>query len=118
MQASATVFRIDRFSVPTAVLPDFMSRLRRIENLLAGQPGCLQNRVLVATDSAAEFNVLTLVEWAHAEAMAAARAAAQAQYSKEGFDPAAFMRQLGVRADLGSFEPTQQDLALVRQGRE
>lgn len=104
MQASVSVFRIDKFAVPAAVMPDFLRRLRRIERLLAQQPGCLQNLVLVASDASAEFNVLTLVEWEDAEAMAAARADVQAQYAKEGFDPAAFMRQLGVRADMGSFE--------------
>lgn len=104
MQAPVSVFRIDKFAVPAAVMPDFLPRLRRIDGLLAQQPGCLQNLVLVASDASAEFNVLTLVEWADAEAMATARTAVQAQYAKEGFDPAAFMRQLGVRADLGSFE--------------
>ena len=104
MQTTRSVFRIDKFAVPAGTMPDFLPRLHRIDGLLAGQPGCLQHRVLMATDAATEFNVLTLVEWADAAAMAAARAAVQAQYAQEGFDPAAFMRHLGVRADMGSFE--------------
>ena len=104
MRAPESVFRIDKFAVPATALPDFMPRLRRIAGLLAQRPGCLQNLVLVASDPSAEFNVLTLVEWEDAQAMTSARAAVQAEYAQEGFDPAAFMRQLGVRADMGSFE--------------
>jgi heme-degrading monooxygenase HmoA len=104
MQNPVSVFRIDKFAVPAAAMPDFLPRLHRIDGLLAGQPGCLRHFVLVASDASAEFNVLTLVEWADPQAMAAARSAVQSQYAKEGFDPAAFMRQLGVRADMGNFE--------------
>ena len=103
MQAPDSVFRIDRFSVPPAAAPAFMDRLRRIHGWLDEQPGCFQNLVLVANEPSAEFNVLTLVEWQDAQALTAARTAVQARYAQEGFDPAAFMRALGVRADLGSF---------------
>ena len=104
MPASVSVFRIDKFAVPAAAMHDFMLRLRRIEALLAQQPGCVQNIVLVSSEPSVEFNVLTLAEWADAEAMAGSRTAVQAQYAKEGFDPSASMRQLGVRPDMGSFE--------------
>ena len=103
MQAPNSVFRIDRFSVPPAAAPAFMARLRRIHGWLDRQAGCLQNLVLVASEPSAEFNVLTLVEWEDAQAFALARTAVQARYAQEDFDPAAFMRALGVRADLGSY---------------
>jgi hypothetical protein len=47
--------------------------------------------------------LVTFVEWASAEAMAAARAFMQGKYAEEGFDPQAFMQRLGVRADLGVY---------------
>jgi hypothetical protein len=37
--------------------------------------------------------------------MRAAKAAVQARYAAEGFDPAAFLRRLGVRADMSSYRP-------------
>jgi hypothetical protein len=35
--------------------------------------------------------------------MAAAQAVVQKNYADEGFDPASFMRALGVRADMGLY---------------
>jgi hypothetical protein len=37
--------------------------------------------------------------------MRAAKAAVHARYAAEGFEPAAFMRGLGVRADMASYLP-------------
>jgi len=41
--------------------------------------------------------------------MSAARTWVQRRYAEEGFDSAAFMRQLGVEADLGLYEPALPD---------
>lgn len=101
-QVSTSVFRIDKFAVPKEALPAFMSRLHWIDQALAALPGCRQNRVMTEC-SGSEYNVATLVEWASADAMVAARAQIQRRYSEEGFDPTAFMRRLGVRADMGLF---------------
>jgi heme-degrading monooxygenase HmoA len=99
------VFRVDRFTVPAAAMPAFIQALRHIQQILGGQPGCRQNLVLARDGGPGEFNLVTLVEWASADALAAARAAVQAQYAKEGFSPAALMRELGVRADMGVYSP-------------
>ena len=101
--AGASVFRVDRFVVPQAALPTFMEQVQRVDRMLGSQPGCLQSLVLTQAGEAGEFNVLTLVEWADAQAVAAAKAVMQEKYAQEGFDPSAFMRQLGVRADFGVY---------------
>ncbi len=66
-------------------------------------PGCQQNLVLTQTGGPGEFNVVTVVEWASTQAIVAAQDVMQKRYAEEGFDPAAFMRRLGVRADLGLY---------------
>jgi len=101
--SAPTVFRVDKFAVPRHALPAFIERVCHIDQLLAAMPGCRQNLVLTGAAQGDEVNVVTLVEWASTEAMAAARAAVQARYAEEGFDPSAFMRQLGVRADMGTY---------------
>lgn len=95
-----SVYRVDRFAVPPDSLPAFLERVRQMDRLLATQPGCKQHLVLTQTQGPGEFNVVTIVEWADAEVMAAARATMQAHYAREGFDPPSFMKTLGVRGDL------------------
>jgi len=103
---AASIFRIDRFVVPAGALPAFMERLRFTQQTLDDVPGCRQNLVLQQEDRPGEFNIITLVEWSDAEAIAAAKAAMQAKYAEEGFDPAAFIQKLGVQADMGIYRNT------------
>jgi heme-degrading monooxygenase HmoA len=106
LPATTPVFRVDKFAVPADALPAFLARVKWVDQLLAQMPGCRQNLVLTqAGESGSEFNVTTIVEWESAEAMAAAKARAQRRYAEEGFDPAAFMRRVGVRADVGVYAP-------------
>ena len=100
---SAPVFRIDKFVVPAVALPTFMQQVQRTQQALGALPGCQQNLVLTQTGGGSEFNVATVVEWASAQAMAAAQGVMKEKYAQEDFDPASFMRRLGVRADLGLY---------------
>jgi quinol monooxygenase YgiN len=99
------VFRADKFCVPLAVLDDFMAQIQQIDRRIAAMPGCLRHLVLLQLDApdAQEVAVMTIVEWADAAALHAAKALMQQRYAQEGFKPAAFMQALGVRADMGSY---------------
>ncbi len=102
------VFRVDKFKVPEAAMAAFSGRLHLIQRALDEQAGCGQNLVLRQTGGPGEFNVVTIVEWASAEAMATAQARMQQRYADEGFDPKAFMQRHGIQADLalyGSMAP-------------
>jgi heme-degrading monooxygenase HmoA len=101
--AGSSAFRVDKFVVPADALPAFMERVHRIQRMLHGVPGCQQNLVLTQTGGTGEFNVVTVVEWASAQTMDAAKAIVQKKYAEEGFDPASFMQRLGVRADMGVY---------------
>jgi len=103
MSVSTSLFRVDKFAVPAASLSAFLARVHNVDRLLAKQPGCRQNLVLTQSEGPGEFNVVTIVEWASAEAMAQAKASMQAHYASEGFDPPAFMKSLGVRGDLSVY---------------
>lgn len=100
---SKPVFRVDKFAVPPASMLAFTQALHHIQQILGTQPGCRQNLVLTREGEPGEFNVVTLVEWACADDMTAAKAAVQTQYAEEGFNPAVLMRQLGVTADMGVY---------------
>lgn len=97
------IYRIDKFIVPPAAMSAFMARARKVQSMLGALPGCGQNLVLTQTGGPGEFNVVTIAEWADERALADAKASMQAHYAQEGFDADAFMKQLGVRADLGVY---------------
>jgi len=77
--------------------------LRFTQQTLDTVPGCKQNLVLKQEGRPGEFNIITLVEWSNAEAIAAAKATMQTKYTEEGFDPAAFIQKLSVQADMGVY---------------
>jgi len=105
MTTSPATFRIDRFDVPRAALDPFMARLRITQRLLDAREGCRQNLVLLDPEQGDAVAVVTIVEWASDDAMAAAKAAMREHYAREGFDPAAFMHDLGIRPDMRAFRP-------------
>lgn len=98
-------YRVDRFDVPPIALEPFMARLRTTHRLLGELEGCLQNLVLQGPDRGGSIAIVTIVEWASEHAMAAAKAAMQAHHAREGFEPAAFMRELRVRPDMVDYRP-------------
>lgn len=99
-----SMYRVDKFVVPPAALDRFLAQVQCVDAALSALPGCRQNLVLIRQDREGEdFQVLTLVEWASAQALADAKLHMQQHYAREGFNPAGYMQQLGVRADLGSY---------------
>jgi heme-degrading monooxygenase HmoA len=102
-EASAAVYRLDRFVVPAAAMERFMARVRVIDQAVSVMDGCRQNLVLTQQAGNGDYHVATLVEWENPAAVAAAKAAMAQRYAQEGFEPAAFMQQIGVRAEMGNY---------------
>jgi heme-degrading monooxygenase HmoA len=100
---STSVFRIDKFVVPSQSISAFVERIHHVQRMLGEQPGCLQKHVLTQTGDSSEFDVVTVVEWASADAVAAARLVMEKQLAGEGFDIQAFRKKLGVRGDSGMY---------------
>jgi hypothetical protein len=103
--ANAPLFRIDKFVVPAASLPEFLRRIRRTHDILDTLPGCLRNLILTQCGGPGEFNVVTLAEWADHVAVTNAASAIERQFQEERFDRKAFIERLGVRADLALYQP-------------
>lgn len=106
-RSDGPVYRADSFCVPLAVLDDFMAQVQRVDHQVSALPGCRQHLVLMQLDAVTPardcIKVMTIVEWADAQALQAAKAHLQQQYAREGFSPQAFMNALGVRAEMGSY---------------
>ncbi|TCV97435.1 hypothetical protein EC912_101447 [Luteibacter rhizovicinus] len=98
-----SVFRIDRFTVPEKALGRFVAQLRQTQQALDLLPGCLQNLVLTQPAVEGAYGVMTVVEWADEDAFVEARAVMRRTYDEVSFDPMAFMTELGVTADMGTY---------------
>lgn len=100
---SESLYRVDRFVVPEAARDAFLERIVVIRDFLAGQPGCLYNRIAESHREDGLVSMMTIVEWRDRASMESARAAAKAHYAATGFDPQAFMTELGIDPDFGLF---------------
>ena len=100
---TATVFRVDRFHVPASVRQEFVDQVRRTHDLLRTLDGFDHDHLLEQDGGPDEITVVTLAAWRDQDALRAAGEAVRATRRETGFDPAAFMDSLGVRAELGDY---------------
>ena len=100
---NASVFRIDSFAVPAEARNAFMAQVQDTKDFLDAQQGCLQNLVLEHHSGAQRFNVVTVVEWASEAAFASAKSAMMEKRRTSGFDPAQFLSDLGIEANLSNY---------------
>lgn len=103
-QRSTHAFRVARFVVPTAGRDEFVARLQRTHDLIAEQPGVVQDFLLEQSGGPGEFNVVTIVEWENEKAIEAARGAVEQAHADRGFDPEALFERLDVTPDFATYE--------------
>ncbi|WP_034299382.1 antibiotic biosynthesis monooxygenase [Herbaspirillum sp. RV1423] len=101
--AHPSIFRINRFAVPAASLDIFSRQLAYVHGIFSDLPGLLQQYILTQAGGAAEFNVVTFLEWENADAMAAAHEVVQKTFAADGFDPKKMVDELGIRTDQGFY---------------
>lgn len=102
-QPNTSIFRIDSFAVPQSARAAFMAKVQETSDFLDEQAGCLQNLILERHSGADRFNIVTVVEWTNEDAFANARAAMMESRRTSGFDPEAFLRTLGVEANMSNY---------------
>ncbi|GHC65076.1 antibiotic biosynthesis monooxygenase family protein [Limoniibacter endophyticus] len=98
-----SLYRIDKFVVPPTSRDRFMERLKKTHDALDHVDGCEQNLILEQVDGTGRFNIVTFVQWRDETAYQAAKSAAQARQAADGFNPAQFMKELEVAADLAIY---------------
>lgn len=99
------IYRVDKFKVPPAALPEFLEGVRWIHQSLRALPGFVEEVILEQMGNASGFNIATIVVWENTEAAAAARAAMSAKYQETGFKPAELIERLGIEADMAGYQP-------------
>lgn len=97
------LYRVDKFIVPPQSLDRSLERVKKTHDALDQADGCERNLILEQFDGPGQFNVVTFVQWRDEAAYKAARQAALARQTAEGFDPQAFIKELGVMADIAVY---------------
>lgn len=101
--AKEPVYFIDKFSVPRQSKPEFYERMTHSRNVIRQLPGFIEDSVYEYLDSNGTLVCITIAQWASRDDLAKAKELVQAEYKKEGFDPAEMMTRLGIKADRGIY---------------
>ena len=98
-------YRIDRFVVPDAARAEFIGRVRMTHEVLRQQPGFVQDILVEQPGEPRRIHHPTIVEWQKLAVTEGARAAVAALHARENFDAQELITRLGIKADLGSYQP-------------
>jgi steroid delta-isomerase-like uncharacterized protein len=90
---------IDKFLVPAAAIPEFQQRTKINRDFIRTLPGFIKDEAYQYADDNGDLICITIAEWESIEAMNKAKEAVQAEYKKEGFNPAEMMKRLNISMD-------------------
>jgi quinol monooxygenase YgiN len=100
-----SVYRIDKFIVPPRARQEFLAKVFETHDLLGAMEGCLQNLVLEQVSGTGQHNIVTVVEWADADALEKAKSALMNKRTQDNFDPQEMFARLGIEADPANYVP-------------
>jgi heme-degrading monooxygenase HmoA len=95
---------IDIFIVPEPALPEFLEAARKLPPFLRSLPGFVDGWIYQKKEGPGRYNVVTTAVWASEAAYEAAKATAQEEYRRLGFNPQEVMNRLGVQIERGVFD--------------
>lgn len=98
---------IDHFTIPPAAVDTFKARMKHNRDFIHRLPGFIEDHAYTYTDGQGNLVCVTIARWSGEEALGKAKAAVQAEYKKQGFDPAAFLQQWGIRMERGVFREAE-----------
>jgi predicted ester cyclase/heme-degrading monooxygenase HmoA len=95
---------IDKFLVPAAAKEVFYERVKTNRTFIKNLPGFIEDRAYEHTDTNGNLVLITIALWESQEALNDAKEKVQAEYKREGFDPAIFMKRMGIVMDRGIYK--------------
>lgn len=98
------IYRIDSFVVPDAAMPEFLEKVKETHQMLAQQSGFIRDGIYQQVSGPGRMNLITLVCWKDEASILSARTVVKSHQAKEGFDPAAVMKRLGIEANIAQYE--------------
>jgi steroid delta-isomerase-like uncharacterized protein len=97
---------IDKFFVPSPARQPFYERMRINRNFIKNLPGFIEDAVYEHTDEKGNLICITVAKWESKQAVDEAKQAVQAEYKRQGFDPAQMFEQLGILMERAIYRET------------
>ena len=108
-QSKDRVSFIDKFLVPAAARQEFYERMTINRNFIKNLSGFIEDAAYEYTDTNGNLTCVTVALWESREALAKAKEAVQAEYTKQGFDAAEMLKRLNIVADRGIYIPVENE---------
>lgn len=97
------VYFIDKFLVPAQAKPEFLQRANINRNYIKTLPGFIEDAAYECNDEQGNMVYITIAVWKNEESLSKAKEAVQAEYKKQGFNPAAMLERLHITMDRGIY---------------
>jgi predicted ester cyclase len=94
---------IDKFFVPAVAKDEFHQRVKINRDFIRALPGFIEDQVYEYLDNDGNLICITIALWESHDAVGQAKIRVQAEYKRQGFDPAAMMERLGIVMDRGTY---------------
>lgn len=98
---------IDKFLVPANAKQEFLERVKINRDFIKKLPGFVEDVAYERTDEQGNLIFITVALWQNEEVMQKAKEAVQAEYKKQGFNPAAMFERLHITMDRGIYKEAQ-----------
>jgi len=95
---------IDRFTVPSGAVTEFLNRMKINRQFIRQQPGFVEDNAYRQIGGDGEYHFVTVAVWESAGAINNARQAVAAEYKREGFDMPAMIARLQIKMDRAIYE--------------
>lgn len=105
---------IDKFFVPAKAKQEFLERVDINRNFIKDLPGFIRDTAFEQLDEDGNLIFITVAVWKNADVLEKAKHAVQAEYKKQGFNPAEMFERLNITMDRGIYKEASINLEAVR----
>ncbi len=98
---------IDKFVGPASAKLEFMNRVDINRQFIKKLNGFVEDAAYEGSDENGNFTLVTIAVWQNEEVLKKAKEAVQAEYKREGFNPAELMERLHITMDRGVYQQVQ-----------
>ena len=94
---------IDKFLIPKDAIREFKDRTKINMCIVTKQPGFIKEEAYERFDEHGNLICITMVVWKNFDAIIKAKAAVQAEYEKQNFNPTEMMERLHITLERGIY---------------
>lgn len=95
---------IDKFIIPESSFEEFSERMNYNRQFIKKISGFVQDKVYKSVDDAGNILIITIAEWEDELSLKKAKELVQNEYSRINFNPSAFMSELNVKMERGTYQ--------------